>query len=482
MLIKLRLRALLGREPLLSVPVTALLAGLLAALLAMLLYKLGNPQHQLKAGLAAIALVVVVVAAMRPRLALGVVLALLPFEFHVFGVGTDEALIFGVAIVLAWRIEARRIPVWVAVGGTALVAGSFLTLLNAPDRASALWGTLRWVGVLILLAEAFTLLHDQPDGGRRLVDIVICSAVVVVFFGMLQNAGIYVIVGAPYQTGNIQSFLSYYTNYGGYVAMVTILAIGELVVAWDSPRSLRAVSYAAAVVFLLLGVAISSSRGALLSLAVGCLILLALTARRTSILLRALALLAVVGAAAYVATPSQTRDRIVSRFSAPPGSQVEDQQRFGIENLGLQALERNPLGIGYNNFRFYAATHPTSKVNLVFAHSQNLPLQMGLDAGWLGLAGFLLLFVGSLAAAIRAGPWGGVRNIACAAALAGFMAQGLFDYLFYDISLVALFAALVWGTTRPTVPSRRAAAASSSRWTDPGLLRGGVRRPDAAYD
>ena len=40
-----------------------------------------------------------------------------------------------------------------------------------------------------------------------------------VFFGLLQKAGIYALVGAPYQAGNIDSFFSYYTNYGGFVAL-----------------------------------------------------------------------------------------------------------------------------------------------------------------------------------------------------------------------------------------------------------------------
>ena len=432
-------------------PMTALLSGLLAALVAMALFKLGSPKHQLKAGLGAVALVVIMLAALRPVFALGLVVALLPFEYHVYAVGTDEALIFGVATVLAWRIEVRRIPWWVLVGGAALVVGSLLTALRAHDPQSALWGALRWLGVLVLLAEAFSLLHDQPQAGRRLVDIVTCTGIIVVFFGLLQKAGIYAIVGPPYQAGNIQSFFSYYTNYGGFVALAAVLATGELLVASVARQHVRGAAYGAATIFLLVGVAISASRGALLSLGAGVAILVVLSSRRASLLLRVLALVTVLGAAAYVATPSQTRVRYIARLSTPVGSQTEDLQRFALERLGLHALEHNPIGIGYKNFRFYLADHPTTHANQVFFHSQNLPVQIGLDAGWLGLAGFLLLLVGSLIAAIRTGPWRGIRNLACAAALGGFIAQGLFDYLFFDISLVALFAAMVWGATQSSV-------------------------------
>jgi O-antigen ligase len=449
-----RVRAGGTRETLLSPPVTALIAGLLAAVVAVVLYKLGNPQHQLKAGLGVVALLVVILAAFRPVLALGIVFGLLPFEYHVYGVGTDEALIFVVGVVLAARIQLRRTPLWVFLAGSALVVGSALSAVHAQDAGSALWGAVRWIGVLLLLVDAYSLLHDQPDAGRKMVDIIACSAVVVVFFGLLQDAGIYYLVGAPYQAGNIQSFFSYYTNYAGFVAVVAVLASGEVLAALDERDTARAVAYAAVVVFMLLGVGISASRGGLLSLGAGWAALLVLSVRRGGLLVRVVALLAVLAVAGFAATPSGTRTRFITRFSAPLGSQTEDQQRFALQKLGEQALAKNPLGIGYNNFRFYLANHPISQANQIFYHSHRLVVQIGLDTGWLGLAGFLALYLGAMVAAIRAGPWRGLRNIACAAALTGFMAQGLFDYVFFDISLVAIFAALVWGATRPPAPRR----------------------------
>ncbi len=453
-----RLRGATRRDWTSSVPIGALLAAVLAALLAMVMYKLGGPQRQLKAGLAAIALVVIVVAALRPKLALALVLALLPFEFHLNGLGTDEVLIFGVGAALAWRIRARLVPSWVLLGGMGLVIGSLLSMLNAQDSGSALWGAVRWLGVLILLAEAFSVLHDQPNAGRVMVDIITATGIIVVFFGLLQKAGTYLIVGAPYQAGNIQSFFSYYTNYGGFVALATVLATGELLASAVAHERGRSWLYGGAVVFLLLGVATSASRGALLSLGAGWTILLVLTLRRGSLLVRALALLVVLFVAGYAATPSQTRVRIINRFTTPLGSQTEDQQRFALQRIGLSALKHNPLGIGYNNFRFYIANHPTTGVSQILAHSHRLPVQIGLDAGWLGLAGFVLLLVGSFVAAIRAGPWRGIRNMACAAALGGFIAQGLFDYLFFDISLVVYFLVMVWGAARTDRPSPVATA------------------------
>jgi hypothetical protein len=459
-----RARAINPREALLSGPVSTVLAAILAAVVAVVLYKLGNPQHQLKAGLGVVAVIVVVLAAMRPVLAIGLVFGLLPFEYHVFGIGTDEFLIFTVGVVLVQHLQRRRLPLWIFVAGAALVVGSALAALHAQDKGSALWGAIRWLGVLLLLAEAFSILHDEPNAGRKLVDIISCAAVVVVFFGLLQKAGIYLLVGAPYQAGNIQSFFSYYTNYGGFVAMIAVLASGEVLAALDERDSRRAGVYMGVVVFMLLGVAISASRGALLALGGGWAALLVLSLRRGGLVVRAVALLAVLGVAGYAATPSQTTERYITRFSAPLGSQTEDQQRFALQKLGEHALGQNPLGIGYNNFKFYLANHPIPQANQVFYHSHFLVVQIGLDAGWLGMAGFLLLYVGAMIAAIRAGPRRGLRNIACAAALSALMAQGLFDYVFFDISLVAVFAALVYGATRP---ARAIRAPAPSAQPDP---------------
>lgn len=450
--VRARLRGVDARETLLSSPVIGLIAAVLAAFAAVVLYRLGSPQHQLKAGLGVVAVILIVIAAVRPVLALGLVVGLLPFEYHVYGVGTDEALIFVVGAVLAWRIQVRQMPLWMFLAAAAVVLGSALTAVTAQDPGSALWGAARWFGVLLLLADAITLLRNQPDAPRKLVDIITCSATVVVFFGLLQRAGIYTLVGAPYEAGNVQSFFSYYTNYGGFVAVVAVLASGEVLAAMDERNPKRAAVYTAAVVFMLLGVAISASRGALLALGAGWAALLVLSLRRGGLVARMVALLAVFAMAGYAATPSSTTTRFISRFSAPLGSQSEDQVRFALQKLGQQALGKNPLGIGYNNFRFYLANHPISQATQIFYHSHRLVVQVGLDAGWLGLAGFLALYLGAIVAAIRAGPWRGLRNIACAAALTGFMAQGLFDYVFFDISLVAVFAALVWGATRPPVP------------------------------
>jgi O-antigen ligase len=435
-----------------------------AAVLAMLLYKVGNPQHQLKIGIGIVAIIIFVCAAVRPLFALGLVIALLPFEFYVYGIGTDEALIFGVGAVLMWRIDFRTIPWWISVGGVAILFGSLFSLLVAHSQGQAAWGGVRWLGLLVLAAEAFSLLRNQPDAGRRFVNIVCGAGVVVVVFALAQKAGIYAIVGAPFQPGNIQSFFNYYTNYGGYVAMVAVLATGETLAATVSGERTRAAIFGGCTVFMVLGVAISASRGALLALAVSWVVLVLLISRRANVLVRLVGILALLVAAGFVATPAQTRVRIQTRFSTPLGSQYEDIQRFGLQKLGEHTLAHSPLGIGFNNFRYLSAAHPTPDVSgTVFDHAHRTVVQIGLDAGWLGLAGYLLLVVGAFIVAIRIGPKRGVRNLTCVAALAGAMAQGLNDYLYFDLSLMAFFLALVWGSVWVPSPAADGPVTDSRR-------------------
>lgn len=426
------------------------LAGVIAsAVVAVVLVKLGTVQRDLKAILIIVAGAAMVTAALRPEVGLMMLLALAPFEFSFSGTGTDEVLTVAMAVVLVWRLRARAIPAWVTVGGLSIVIGSFVAAINAREPSSALWGGLRWLAAVVILFAALSILRDRRDASRRMVDIFTGSAVVVVIFAFAQTAGIYVLVHASFATGHASSFFGYYTNYADYTAIAAVLATGEVLSALSSRRHDRAAIYCAAVVVILVGLAISTSRGGLLAVAVGWLMLLVLNLRRGSVLAQAVVVLLVLGVVGYVAVPHSTITKIQERFSEPLGSLQEDKQRFAVEKAGEKALEQNPLGIGYANFSYYArAEIHSNQIQEVFAHAQNTPIQMGLDAGWLGGAGFLILVLWPIGLVLttRARGTSAIRASACAAALGGFLAQNLFDYMFYEIAFLLFVLVLVWGT------------------------------------
>jgi hypothetical protein len=431
-----------------STIITAVIAVTLSALLGIAMVKLGSVQRELKAMLIMAAGVAMVVAALRPEIGLAMLLVLTPFEFHFSGTGTDEVVLLAMALILAWRIRGSVIPSWVSIGGLALVIGSFAAAIGARDQTTALWGGVRWLAGVVVLFAAIDIFRNRRDASRRMVDIFTGSAVVVVIFAFAQKAGIDLIVGAPFIADHPSSFFSYYTNYAGYVAMAATLATGEVLIAFNERRSARTAIYGAALIFILTGLAISASRGGLLALAGGWLMLLVLNARRGSILVQAVVILTIFAGAGYLATPHSTVVAVEQRFANPLGSQLEDKQRFAVQKAGERALQQYPFGLGFGNAHFYLQDNVHSVyVSQAFNHAQNTPVQIGLDAGWLGLSGFLLLFVWPIGLILTRGRGGSsvVRASAFIAALGGFMAQGLYDYLFYEIAFVVFFLAMIWG-------------------------------------
>src|ERR1700691_3203294 len=311
----------------------SILVGLLAVVLSVVvglaMVKLGTVQRELKAILIVVGGLAMVMSALRPQLGLAMLLALIPFEYHFSGTGTDEVLIVAIALVLMWRIVWRALPSWVAFGGVALVLGSFAAAVGAVDTSSALWGAVRWLGAILIMFAAFNVLRGRRDASRRMIDIFTVSAVVVVAFAFAQKVGVYVLVGAPYLSGQPDSFFGYYTVYAGYVAIAATLATGELLIALTERHGHRAALYGVALLAILVGVAISTSRGGLLALGGGWLLLLAFNVRRAPVFVRGVLILAIFAAAAYFATPHSTVVKFEQRLTISAGStRGEDQTRF----------------------------------------------------------------------------------------------------------------------------------------------------------
>lgn len=425
-------------------------AILLSGALGIILVRLGTVQRDLKAILIIVTALAMVTAALRPEIGLVMLMVLMPFEFSFSGTGTDEVLIVAMALVLAWRIRGTLIPGWVSMSAGAIVLGSFIAAIGANDRTAALWGGVRWLCAVVLLFVALSLLRDRNDASRRMVNIFLGSAVVVIVFGFAQQAGIHVLVHASFTgAAHPSSFFGYYTNYADYVAIAAILATGEVLSSIEDGRSGRAAICGAVLVLVLVGLAISASRGGLLALGVGWLFLIMLNIRRGSTVARVLAIIAAFVVAGYLATPHSTLVKIENRFAKPLGSQQEDKIRFSLQAAGEHALWQHPLGLGYANFADYLRSSVRGlDIPHVEAHAQSTPIQMGLDAGWLGGAGFLIIVIWPIGLVLvhRARGSSTVRASAFAASLGGFMAQNLFDYMFFEIAFLIFVLGLVWGT------------------------------------
>ena len=445
---------------------TALGSALLAALVGLATVKLGSLQHQLKAVVIVAAGLTMVVAALRPDIGFVVLLALSPFELPFYGTNSNEVMLVLLALVLAWRIRVKAIPWWTSVGGIAVVIGGFIAAIGAHNRGLALEGCLDWLCAIVLLFVALSVLRDRRNASRRMVDIFVGSAVIVVIFGFLQKAGIYAIVGEPFDTGVPNSFFSYYTIYAGYIAMAATLATAEILIALEAHRVARVCAFGGAVVFMLVGLVASTSRGGIVALGAGWLLLVVLNIRRTSVLSRLVAVIAVFAVAGVIVTPHSTLLTLEHRFAQSNGALGEDKTRFAVQKAGEEALAKHPFGLGYGNFPYYVSSYVRdSNIHLPFFHAQETSVQVGLDTGWLGLVGFLLLIGCSILLVLKHGKGGSsaVRASGFAAALVGFMAQGLYDYVLWDISFLIFFVAMLWGIVHAL---RVDELASSSEETD----------------
>ncbi len=118
-----------------------------------------------------------------------------------------------------------------------------------------------------------------------------------------------------------------------------------------------------------------------------------------------------------------------------------------LQKTGRDALAGHPFGLGFGNFPRYMAEH-THSVFIVqqFAHCHETFVQIGLDLGWLGLAGYLLLSLAPFLRYLRLPSRSPNATSAAAvlAALAGYLAQGLFDYNLFELSFVVMFGFLMW--------------------------------------
>jgi O-antigen ligase len=433
-----------------STAITIAAAVVLAILVGLLTVKLGSFQHQLKALVIVLAAFALVIAALRPDYGVVVMLVLIPFGFGFYGTGSATVLLWTLPYVMMWRIRFRDVPQWVLVGGAVLIAGSFIATLGAHNEGIAIEGAIDWLGALLTLCIAFTVFRGRSDAARRMVDILIVQAIVITLFGFLQQAGSSAVVGTEFNTGHPNSFFSYYTIYAGYLAMVATLALGEVLIALGERRYARVWVLGAALVLLLVGIAGSASRGGLLALGVGWLMLLVLNVRRGSVVARIAIVVVLAGAAGYLTTPHSTLVTIERRIATSNGGLSEDKTRFALQKAGERALREYPFGLGYGNFRYYLSEAVrTSKIRLPFFHAQETFIQVGLDAGWIGLAGFLVLLLTPILAAFRYGRDGStvVRATAFAAALGGFIAQGLYDYVLWDVPFLIFFVGMIWGVT-----------------------------------
>lgn len=415
-------------------------------------------------------LVVAVAALRRPHWALFALPVLAAFDRPVSAVGWSVQLTtltlaaFAPALASQWRSATLRPAV--AWGAAALTAGAVGSCFFALEFPSAIAGAVTWALVVNMILGGLGIITQRPTLLAYLAVEIAFLGAVVSTLGWLQERGIYTVVGPSYVPDRIDSSFGWYTVYGSFVAMATVVAIGTALALASLGRPLLAMVSATCAAISGYGTFISMSRGAVLCLAVGVVVLLLAQVRRPLALLGAAFAVAAIGVVPYLLTPPAVVAQLVARFRDTQGG---DSLRSILQAAGRTLLMRNPQGIGVGGFQTAAEAGTVASGTDVLYHCHQMYVQLGLDLGWLGLVGFLLLVYAGVSSARHALSDRSVSvRTAFTAALIGSVLQGFNDYLFYETGWMILFGVILLGSLTRT-PAGEAVEHGERRLTEAAL-------------
>jgi O-antigen ligase len=433
-------------------PLAGVITASVAAVAPVGLLRLG-PDRLPKALVALLGLAALGAIVVRPVLGFVLTLAAMPFNLGVSFLGietdTNTLLLSAATAVLAPRlVGGTSVPKFAVFGSAAIVLGLGIAASGAINTAVAWSGAWSWLIALVPFLAALTLIPQGTSSVYNFGRVLALAGAVSAVIGIGQRYGIYVLFGPPYLSNRIDSSFGYYTQFGSFMAIAAVLAIACTQYALSKRDYRNAALMFGATLLTGYGLAISLSRGALLLFSVAFLTTCLLTARNLRTALSLVASMIVLGSVALAVLPTTVVADFQNRFAGPFGVTSSDQVRVAAQRRGWDLLTDLPMGIGFGNFPNWTDVgHYVPGGRLIrLAHSQSLIVQVGLDAGILGLFGFLALLMFPMLAAFRRSIRGdlNILTAAIAGCLVGFVAQGWGEYLFYEIAFIAIFLSLVW--------------------------------------
>lgn len=390
------------------------------------------------------AIVILAVGLLRPKLAPYIVVAFAIFDRDLHLSPTLELSTLTVVLLLLAPgflktiAEAKVIPQFALVGAGMITLGLVAASLGAEHPELSWPGLLRWIPVLIMVGGVASLCATQPAVQQNVGIALVVGGGVSGLLGLLQRGGHYWLVGPPYVAEVTDSTFGYYTNFANFEALAAVVGVGVII---DRIRAKRRppLLLTGCSLLCLYMVATLYSRGAVVLLGAGLLVIVVRHVKRPARFISAVAGLALAGYIVVQLAPEYSNE-IVAKFTM---SQNGDIVRNQLQAGGFNVLLSTPLGIGFDNFSSLVASGDVYSTKAL-AHAHNTFIQMGLDAGWVGGTGFLVLVAGCF--------WRGFRSegsnvsLAFCAALAGYLVQVAQDYFFFEEGSLALFGLLLAGS------------------------------------
>ncbi len=355
---------------------------------------------------------------------------------------------------LPWSIAAMSIGLGVCAAFTALAwaSGSGPRWQRSPvDGAGLLWlaalalaagfaldPAASWPrvvkGLLPAIAGLAAAHAARGPAGRRALAVLFASAATVALIGL----AVWLAQGASF-AARARGMVGHYMTFGGQLLLVIPVAVAVALCARERRWRWGAAALAAVA---LVALAATFTRSAWIGLGVALVVILGVLRPR------ALIGLGVAALVAYGFAPGAWRDRIHSIFDLHHPS---NRERLYMWDAGLRMFRDHPLtGVGlqdlhpiYDRYRSPAATEPAG-------HLHDVWIQIAATMGVAGLAAFAWLYGALVRAATRGlrpqlkrrGVAAGVR-LGVAAALAGFLVAGFFEWNFGDEELLHLLYVLV---------------------------------------
>ncbi len=290
------------------------------------------------------------------------------------------------------QVAVVNLCIWFAIVGLSLLAATFSVTLDTA--AIHLFVTLYLVLGSFVMA-GFVAKDPEP----RIKLILVCYVIASLIATLAGIAGYFQLVPGAYEIftnfGRARGTFKDPNVYGAAVAPAIVACAWSML--RDAPS--RAVKAGMIALPLVIGIFLSFSRGAWISLLISLLILAAFaiaTTRRSADIARSgrfatLGIGAVIAALFAVTQIEQVRSLLEVRASLDQSYDAGPDGRFGGQAKARRLIAENPFGIGTHTFRI---VHHNEEPHNVY-------LSMFLNAGWLGGLLYIVTVAATLAVGFR---------------------------------------------------------------------------------
>jgi O-antigen ligase len=330
------------------------------------------------------------------------------------------------------------------IGFGMFLLASFLSVWTSLD----FWASVvesRCLGLMVIYF-LFCWNIESTAERRRLVFCLLGAAILAAIFGIVQHTTGWDYTG-HYEpsSGKAGSFFGLHLTFGEYLVLTTCL-VGGLVLFGNLAAPLLVAGLSVSLL-MMVGIVASGSKGSLLGLITGGVVLLGLRGKKVLVWVCVVGMIAML--LIFALKSWQPLHDIVFQFQVSAeetdGPMASNTRRVYMWWSGLRISASHLLnGVGLHAVETVYPTfrHPSAKEPYQW-HLHNQYIQIGVTRGLFGLAGLLYILIAAFGAGYRRfrlcqDPWDRGLSGGILAGLAGFLVCGLTEYCWGDSEVLML--------------------------------------------